>query len=83
MSGPDTEPRSKVAHRLGLARTHLRKLGYVDHSSGGIWALEPASRSILDLDVVYINGGRRGHLVGIDPKVLVEVLGATPVRCAL
>jgi restriction system protein len=44
------QPGSKVAHRLGLARTHLRKLGYVDHSQRGVWALEPASRSILDLD---------------------------------
>ena len=50
ISGADNEPRSKVAHRLGLARTHLRKLGYVDRPEQGVWALEPASRSILDLD---------------------------------
>ncbi len=50
ISGADTEPRSKVAHRLGLARTHLRKLGYIDRPEQGVWALEPASRSILDLD---------------------------------
>lgn len=39
--------------------------------------------TILELPRILINGGRRGHLVGIDPKVLVDVLGATPVRCAL
>ena len=50
ISGPDGEPRSTVAHRLGLARTQLRKLGYVTKPEHGVWALEPASRSILDLD---------------------------------
>jgi Cys-tRNA(Pro) deacylase len=32
---------------------------------------------------VLINGGRRGFLVGIAPRVLTELLGATPVRCAI
>ena len=39
--------------------------------------------SILDLDYIFINGGRRGYQVGIDPKVLRDVLGAIPVNCAL
>lgn len=39
--------------------------------------------SILDLATIYINGGRRGYLVGIDPKVLTTVLGARPVSVAL
>lgn len=39
-------------------------------------------RSILECDAIYINGGRRGLLVRIDPQVLVSVLGATPVDCA-
>jgi len=39
--------------------------------------------TILDLDRVCINGGRRGYLVGIAPRVLSEMLGATPVACAL
>ena len=39
--------------------------------------------SILALGKIYINGGRRGYLVGIAPGVLVEVLGAKPVQCAL
>jgi len=38
---------------------------------------------VLDLPRIYINGGRRGFLVGISPGVLTEVLGATPVHCAL
>lgn len=39
--------------------------------------------SILALEKIYINGGRRGYLVGIAPQVLVDVLGARPVQCAL
>ena len=39
--------------------------------------------SILELPKIWINGGRRGFLVGIDPQVLVTQLGAKPVECAL
>jgi Cys-tRNA(Pro) deacylase len=39
--------------------------------------------SILELPKIWINGGRRGFLVGIDPQVLVTALGAKPVQCAL
>lgn len=40
-------------------------------------------RSVLDLDRIYINGGRRGLLVSIAPAELVRVLHATPVEAAL
>ena len=39
--------------------------------------------TILALPRIVINGGRRGFLVGIAPRVLTEVLGAQPVQCAL
>ena len=39
--------------------------------------------SVLALPRICINGGRRGFLVGIEPKVLTERLGATAVDCAL
>jgi Cys-tRNA(Pro) deacylase len=38
--------------------------------------------SILALEKICINGGRRGYLVGIEPRVLTELLGARPVQCA-
>ena len=38
--------------------------------------------TVLALPRIYINGGRRGYLVGIAPQVLVEPLGARPVQCA-
>jgi Cys-tRNA(Pro) deacylase len=39
--------------------------------------------SILALPRIVLNGGRRGYLVGIEPQVVVKLLGATPVNCAL
>ena len=39
--------------------------------------------SVLALPRLYINGGRRGFLVGIAPDVLEGPLGARPVQCAL
>ena len=39
--------------------------------------------SVLTLQRICINGGRRGFLVGIAPDVLVTLLGAQPVHCAL
>ena len=40
-------------------------------------------RTILDLPRVWINGGRRGYLVGMDPADLVRVLGPTLVSVAV
>ena len=39
--------------------------------------------TVLSLPGIWINGGRRGFLVGIGPTVLRDPLGARPVRCAL
>ena len=38
--------------------------------------------TILGVDRIFINCGRRGYLAGIAPKTLITVLGAKPVRCA-
>jgi Cys-tRNA(Pro) deacylase len=38
--------------------------------------------TVLELPLIYINGGRRGYLVGISPRVLGELLDARPVQCA-
>ena len=39
--------------------------------------------SVLELPALYINGGRRGFLVGIVPEVLTQQLAAKAVDCAL
>jgi Cys-tRNA(Pro) deacylase len=40
-------------------------------------------QTVLELPRLYINGGRRGYLVGIAPQVLIDLLQATAVNCAL
>lgn len=38
--------------------------------------------SVLAFERIYLNGGRRGYLVGIDPAVLTVALGAVAVQAA-
>ena len=40
-------------------------------------------QSILDLPRIGLNGGRRGYLIGIEPRACVQLLGARPVQCAI
>ncbi len=40
-------------------------------------------KTILALPLIYINGGRRGYLVGIHPHELLRVLAPQVVDCAL
>lgn len=38
--------------------------------------------TILELDEIWLNGGRRGYLVSLAPVVLTTLLNAKPVQCA-
>lgn len=40
-------------------------------------------KSILSLEKIYINGGKRGFLVEIDPGVLIQTLNAEEVEIAI
>lgn len=40
-------------------------------------------RGILDLDRIWLNAGRRGLLVAVDPRDVARALEATPVECAI
>ncbi|MBK6632140.1 MAG: Cys-tRNA(Pro) deacylase [Betaproteobacteria bacterium] len=40
-------------------------------------------KTILDLPLIYINGGRRGFLVGVQPHEIVRVLTPVQVECGL
>lgn len=42
-----------------------------------------AQPTLLDLDTVYVNAGSRGFLVGIDPRVLLELCDAQAVDVAV
>lgn len=69
------------------ARTAQRHSGYLVGGTSPFGLRKPmpvfVEASVLGLALIYVNGGRRGYLVSIDPRVLVERLGATPVHCAL
>ena len=39
--------------------------------------------TILDLPKIYINGGRRGFLVGMNPGDVARILSTIPVRVAI
>jgi Cys-tRNA(Pro) deacylase len=41
-----------------------------------------AEKTILDLPYIYINGGRRGFILGMTPQVLIELLDPIPVHVA-
>ena len=38
--------------------------------------------SVLELPKMHINGGRRGYLVGLEPRAALALLDARPVHCA-
>jgi Cys-tRNA(Pro) deacylase len=40
-------------------------------------------RTILDLPRIWVNGGSRGFLVGLDPRALAALVGALPVDAAI
>lgn len=40
-------------------------------------------KTILDLPLIYINGGRRGYLVGVHPHDILRTLNPKPVTAAL
>lgn len=40
-------------------------------------------KTILDLPLIYINGGRRGYLVGVQPHEIMRVLAPKEVECGL
>jgi prolyl-tRNA editing enzyme YbaK/EbsC (Cys-tRNA(Pro) deacylase) len=40
-------------------------------------------KSIFDLPTIFINGGKRGFLVEIDPQALRDILPLTEVEAAI
>ncbi|NYT76257.1 Cys-tRNA(Pro) deacylase [Alcaligenaceae bacterium] len=39
--------------------------------------------ALLDYPVIYVNGGRRGYLIGVAPDALTQLLSAQPVEAGL
>jgi prolyl-tRNA editing enzyme YbaK/EbsC (Cys-tRNA(Pro) deacylase) len=64
---------------------HFSEHVYAYEEHGGTRKRLPVyvEKSVLGLARIYVNGGRRGYLVGIDPAELLRLLDAKTVEVAL
>ncbi len=94
MHGDREVSTKNLARQIGKKRVEPCKPDVAERHSGyqvggtspfGLRKAMPiyVEKTILGLPRIYINGGRRGFLVGIDPAELVRVLAAKPVEVAL
>lgn len=80
--------RQIVAKRIEPCRPDVanRHSGYLVGGTSPFGTRKPlpvyVERTILSLERIYLNGGRRGYLVSLAPAVLTTLLAATPVDCA-
>ena len=94
MHGDREVSTKNLARRLGVKSVHPCDFAQAQKHTGYlIGGTSPfgtrihlhvyAERTIFDLPKIYINGGKRGFLVSIDPKVLKDVLHAEEVEVAI
>ncbi len=93
MHGDRTVSTKNLARQIGAKRIEPCKPEVANRHSGylvggtspfGTKKTMPVyvESTILELDAIWLNGGRRGYLVSLAPAVLVSLLGAKPVQCA-
>lgn len=94
MHGDREVSTKELARTLGVKsvrpcppETAERHSGYMVGGTSPLGLRKPmpiyVEETILDLPGIYINGGKRGFLVGLDPKDLARVLKPVPVRVAI
>jgi Cys-tRNA(Pro) deacylase len=94
MHGDRQVSTKNLARALGVksiepcsVETAQRHSGYLVGGTSPFGTKKPmpvwVEASVLALPRIWINGGRRGFLVGIEPAVLGGLLGARAVECAL
>ena len=94
MHGDREVSTKELARTLGVKSVHPcapetaeRHSGYQVGGTSPFGLRKPlpicAEETVLALPVIYINGGKRGFIVGLDPKDLIRVLKPTPVRVAI
>ncbi len=94
MHGDREVSTKELARRLGVKtvqpcapETAERHSGYMVGGTSPFGLRKPmpvyVEASVLELPRIYINGGKRGFIVGLEPKDLVRLLGPTPVRVAV
>jgi Cys-tRNA(Pro) deacylase len=93
MHGDRTVSTKNLARQIGAKRVEPCKPEVASRHSGymiggtspfGTKKTMPVyvESTILEMDKFYINGGRRGFLVSIEPGVLTSLLSAKAVQCA-
>ena len=93
MHGDRQVSTKNLARQIGAKRVEPCKPAVANRHSGflvggtspfGLRKAMPiyVESTILDLEKIYINGGRRGYLVSMAPGVLTALLNAKPVQCA-
>jgi Cys-tRNA(Pro) deacylase len=94
MHGDREVSTKELARMLGVKAVHPcspetaeRHSGYQVGGTSPFGLRKPlpiyVEESVLSLPVIYVNGGKRGFIVGLDPKDLNRVLKPTPVRVAV
>lgn len=93
MHGDRKVSTKNLARQIGVKRVEPCKPEVANRHSGylvggtspfGLRKAMPiyVEASILEIERIYINGGRRGYLVSLSPQVLVDLLQAKSVNCA-
>jgi Cys-tRNA(Pro) deacylase len=93
MHGDRQVSTKELARTLGVKtvqpctpETANRHTGYLVGGTSPFGTRKPLpvymERSILDLPRIYINGGKRGYLVGVEPARVQQLLQAQPVSVA-
>jgi Cys-tRNA(Pro) deacylase len=93
MHGDRTVSTKNLARQIGAKRVEPCKPEVANRHSGYlIGGTSPfgtrkqmpvyVESTILEMERIWLNGGRRGFLVSIEPKVLTGLLRAKPVQCA-
>ena len=94
MHGDRDVSTKELARVLGVRSIHPctldtanRHTGYLVGGTSPFGTRKPLpvcmEKSILTLEKIYINGGKRGFLVGIDPREVQKLLGATLVEVGI
>ena len=94
MHGDREVSTKQLARALGVKSVHpcdfaqaQKHTGYLVGGTSPFGTRAPlpvyAERTIFELPVIYINGGKRGFLVSVDPKVLRDVLKVEEVEVAI
>lgn len=64
-----------------------RHSGYMVGGTSPLGTKKPipvfVERSVLELERIYLNGGKRGFLIGLDPKALLPILNPVAVDVAI